>query len=80
MGAGGFLLSNYQPELAEQFEDGKDLALFGSLQEMQEKALYYLEHEKERQEIAFRGFQKVRQLYSYEAQVKKMMQLAGVES
>ena len=40
----------------------------------------YLEHEKERQEIAFRGFQKVRQLYSYEAQVKKMMQLAGVES
>lgn len=76
MGAGGFLLSNYQPELAEQFENGKELALFGSPEEMEDQALYYLSHDKERREIAYRGFRKVQKLYSYEVQVKKMMKLA----
>ncbi|MCI9446047.1 MAG: glycosyltransferase [Lachnospiraceae bacterium] len=77
MGAGGFLLSNYQPELAECFEDGKELALYGSAQELIEKAAYYLAHEEERQEIAAAGFRKVQELFSYEVKVKQMLELAG---
>ena len=79
MGAGGFLLSNYQPELAEYFEDGKELALFGSAQEMMEKAAYYLAHEEERRQIAAAGLRKVRELFSYEVRVGQMLEMVGSE-
>ncbi len=79
MGAGGFLMSNYQPELARQFEEGKELALYGSREELLDKTAYYLSHEKERQEIAHRGFLKVQKLFSYEMRVRKMLELANLE-
>lgn len=75
MGAGGFLLSNYQPELAEQFVDGKELVLFASAEELLDKVGYYLSHEEERCEIAYQGFLKVQSLFSYETRVKQMMDL-----
>ena len=75
MGAGGFLLSNYQAELAEQFEDGKELVLYGSAEEMLDKISYYLSHEKERQQIAHCGFIKVQKLFSYETRVKQMFKI-----
>lgn len=75
MGAGGFLMSNYQQELAEQFEDGKELVLYGSMEELSDKTAYYLSHEKERQEIAYQGFLKVQKLFSYEVRVKQMFAL-----
>ena len=75
MGAGGFLLSNYQTELAEQFEDGKELVLYGSAEELLDKIRYYLSHEKERQQIAHCGYIKVQKFFSYETRVKQMFQL-----
>lgn len=78
MGAGGFLLSNYQPELAEYFEDGKELALYTSAQDLMNKTAYYLAHEEEREAIARAGLAKVRQLFSYEARVKEMLRLADI--
>ena len=75
MGAGGFLLSNYQQELAEQFEDGKELALYASAEELVEKSRYYLLHEEERREIAYHGYLKVQRLFSYEVRVKQMLEL-----
>lgn len=75
MGAGGFLLSNYQAELAEQFEDGKELVLYGSAEELLDKINYYLSHETERLEIAHCGFLKVQKLFSYETRVKQMFQI-----
>jgi len=73
MGAGGFLLSNYQPELAELFVDGEDCVLFGSEADMLDKIEYYLTHDKEREEIACNGFRKVRELYSYEVLVETIL-------
>ncbi|MEY8235465.1 glycosyltransferase [Lachnospiraceae bacterium 66-29] len=80
MGAGGFLLSNYQTELAEQFEDGKELVLYGSAEELLDKISYYLSHEEERQEIAHCGFLKVQKLFSYETRVRQMFQLVQEHS
>ena len=37
LGAGGFLLSNYQPELAEYFEDGKEVVMYHSRADLVEK-------------------------------------------
>lgn len=78
MGAGGFLMSNYQPELAEYFEDGQELALFTSAQDLIEKTAYYLAHEEEREAIARAGFAKVKQLFSYGVRVEEMLRLADV--
>ena len=71
MGAGGFLLSNYQPELVENFEPGVECVVYDSLEDAYAKATYYLTHEDERKEIARRGKEKARQ-FSYEIQLKKM--------
>lgn len=78
MGAGGFLLSNYQPELAESFIDGKELVLYGSEKELIEKADYYLFHEAEREAIAYQGFMKVKEKFSYEVRVKQMIDIVNM--
>ena len=59
LGAGGFLLTNFQPELLMYFENEKDLVYYDSLDDMQ-KAKYYLTHEDERIEIAKNGHEKVK--------------------
>ncbi len=68
MGAGGFLLSNYQPELAEFFVPGEDFVYFENEQDLLDKIQYYLEHDDERKQIAYNGWQKVQQFFSYETQ------------
>jgi spore maturation protein CgeB len=72
MGAGGFLLSNYQPELAEYFEVGKEVVLYESREDLMQKINYYLHHEEERQEIARCGQRKVEENYSYRKVLPKI--------
>lgn len=59
MGTGSFLLTNWIPTIEEHFEDGKDLVLYRSLDEMVDKAKYYLAHDEERERIAQAGYEKV---------------------
>ena len=75
LGAGGFLMTNYQPELELYFELGKDLVIFENKRELVQKAAYYLEHEQERQKIAENGYKKVKRFHSYEQRIKEMMEL-----
>ena len=58
MGAKGVLLSNFQPELVEYFEDGQDLILYSSMEEAVEKAAYYLEHDDIRKQIHKMGMRR----------------------
>lgn len=78
MGCGGFLLTNYQPELAESFVDGEELVMYSSLEEAVQKCAYYLEHEEERQQIAQNGYRKVCQQFGYEDRLRIMLQTAGL--
>ncbi len=75
LSCGGFLLSNYQPELAEYFVAGSEFVYFEDMDDLIEKADYYLTHEQERQEIAICGYKKANQLFSYEKQVEHMLQV-----
>jgi len=76
MGAGGFLLSNYQPELAEYFEDGREVVLFGSEEDLLDKIGFYLEHDELRHEIAYNGWKKVQEQFSYEYVVGQILKIA----
>lgn len=76
MGAGGFLLTNYQAEIPEIFEIGKDLAVYESQQDLLNKIAYYLEHEEEREAIARSGQEKVKQFHSYKIKLEQMIEIA----
>lgn len=73
LGCKGFLLCNYQMELLELFEPGKDLILFESELDLIEKIKYYLAHDDERQEIADHGYQTVSEYYSYTKRLDCML-------
>lgn len=64
LSCGGFLLSNYQSELAEFFREDVEIVLFRSLDECLEKIDYYLAHDEERRTIAANGFNAVRERMS----------------
>lgn len=65
MAAGGFLLSNYQEELAEYFIDGEDMVLYYDDEDMMNKIQYYLANDDERRRIAENGRKKVAEKYDY---------------
>lgn len=65
LAVGGFCLTNYQPELEEYFEIGKDLEVYHNLEELDAKVDYYLKHEKERINIAISGYKKVKKHHNY---------------
>lgn len=73
LACGGFLITNYQPEIAEYFEDGKDLVIFSDFKDLCEKIDYYLANPAEREMIAQNGLSKVRKLFSLEEKVKQIV-------
>jgi spore maturation protein CgeB len=78
LGAGGFLITNNQPELHDYFQMGVDLEIYHSMDELTDKVLYYLQHDTERKAIAARGREKCFKYFSFERQLTRMLQLAGV--
>lgn len=78
LGAGGFLLSNYQPEIAENFINGEDVVMYESIEDAYEKALYYIQHDDIRRQIAASGHNKTKELFSYEKQLGKIFEISGM--
>lgn len=74
LGAGGFVLTNFQTEIPEYFEIGRDLETYASEEELIQKIGYYLEHEEERKEIARNGYLKAKEQYSLEMRIKQMLE------
>ena len=75
MGSGGFVLTNYQREIEDYFEIGKEIEVFRDLDEFMEKVPYYLSHEEERLQIAMNGYQKVRKCFSYIHQLTHILEI-----
>ena len=73
MGAGGFLISNYQSDMLEYFNPGEDYICYESLDELKYLADYYLSHDKERNDIAANGYNKVKKYHSFENRVEEII-------
>lgn len=73
MGCGGFLLSSYQPELAEYFVDGQECVMYTSLEDAIEKADFYLNNDDMRREIAAVGTAKIRQYFRYDDRIQVLL-------
>ena len=78
MGAGGFLLTNYQNDFNYYFVDGEDFVSFSSPGDMLDKIEYYLTHEEERQVIAKNGWGKVCAEHTYEKRIAEMLSISGI--
>lgn len=75
MGAGGFLLSNYQADFYDFFTPGEDLVLFESKEDLLRKCRYYLSHESERCQIAANGLSRIREGHTYEVRLNEILNI-----
>ena len=66
MGAGGFLLTNYQADFMDYFVPGEDFVYYESEEDLIHKINYYLTHDRERMAIAHNGHEKVKANHSFE--------------
>ncbi len=74
MGAGGFLLTNFQADFLDYFIPGEDFVYYNDSDDLLNKIEYYLSHEKERQEIAQNGHQKVKENHSFQKCFENMLE------
>lgn len=61
----GFLLSNYQQDLAMDFVPNEEFVFYEDADDLLSKAEYYLTHENERKEIAKNAYEKIKKYYSF---------------
>ena len=73
LGCGGFLMTNYQPEIEDMFIIGKDLEAYSGIEELIDKCRYYLTHEDERKRIAENGYAKVCESHTHFHRLKSML-------
>lgn len=77
MGNQGFLLTNYQREYEDYFENGIDYAYYTDYEDLERKTEYYLTHDKERREIARNGYRKVKEAHTYKNRVDTILKIIG---
>ncbi len=80
LGCGGFQLVDERKYLNGAFEDGKDLVVFKSVDDLRKKLRYYLKNEDERTAIAEHGYKTVRNEHTYEQRVSEMMNIILLNS
>jgi glycosyltransferase involved in cell wall biosynthesis len=70
---GGFMLHERTPELLELYDEGKEVACFGSVEELASKIEYYLAHPEEREAIANAGHNRCVPAYSYDNRMREIL-------
>ena len=78
MASKGFLLSNYQMELAEYFVEGEEMVMYESMEDAYMKCKFYLENKELRDTILEKGYQKVCRDFNMEDRIKTMFEVAGL--
>ena len=73
MGAGGFLLTNYQADFADCYVPGEDFVFYESKEDLLAKIDYYLTHEDERKTIAESGFNRTAAHHTYEHRIAEIL-------
>ena len=75
LGAGGFLLSNYQTDLARHFVPDEDYVYFEDRNDLLNKIDYYLSHEDERSAIARNAHDKIAREHTFDVRVRQIIEM-----
>lgn len=70
---GGFLLTNYVPQLNEFYKVGEEIIAYKNIEELKDLVRYYLQHDRERKEIAQRAYQRARQEHTYAKRLERLL-------
>lgn len=71
-GMGALLITDHKTNLNHIFTIDKEVVSYKTKEELEEKILYYLSHEKERQQIAKQGQKKTLSRYTYTHRMKEL--------
>lgn len=78
---GSFLLTNRIPELknleAYGFKDGTHYAAYETLEDAEEIARYYIDHEEEREAIAKRGYEQALKTGTYKSRIEEVLKMVS---
>lgn len=77
LSCGGFCITNYQREISEFFDDGKDIVMYSDIDDLCSKVRYYLEHDEERNEIAQRGYEKMKSKFELRDRITQMFSMVA---
>ena len=72
LGTGGFLLTNYQIEMSDFFNDD-EIAIYGSREELLYQAEYFMKHEDERETMAANAHRKVKNMHTINHRVSEIL-------
>lgn len=75
LGAGGFLLSNYQVDLARHFIPEQDYIYYESRTDLISKIDYYLKHDEERMAIAKNAHDKVSREHTFDVRINQIIDI-----
>lgn len=75
MGCGGFLLTNYQRDFEDLFVADVDYVYYTDNNDLIYKVEYYLSHPKERETIAWNGYQKVKKYHTYRHRISEILSI-----
>tara|TARA_Y100001960_G_C14762213_1_gene874782 strand:- start:1424 stop:2713 length:1290 start_codon:yes stop_codon:yes gene_type:complete len=73
--SGGFLLTEYMPDLDRFLKVGEECAVFYSKEDLLEKIKYYLEHDEERERIAKNGYERGMRDYDFRSGVGRLFEI-----
>ena len=77
LGAGGFLLSNYQVDLERHFIPGEEYIYYENRKDLMDKIDYFLKNEEERAAIARNAHDKVAKEHTFDVRVKQILELVS---
>jgi len=76
---GAFMLAPRTSEHADFFEEGKDIACYGSAHELREKAIYFIAHDAERAAMAKSAHEKTLRYHTYIQRMTELLRLIALE-
>ncbi len=73
MGCGGLLLANVQEELMEYFSPMEEFVPYDSYGDAVEKAVFFIKNDTQREKIAAKGHEKVRERFNFADRLKELI-------
>lgn len=74
-GCGGFLLTGMAENLEDYYKLGKEVVCFDRLEDLIRLIQYYLQHEKEREQIAKSGYERTIREHTYEQRLREIFEM-----
>lgn len=68
----GFVLTNFQLELAEYFQIGEEIIVYENLEDLYQKAKFYLRHDSSRMKVIEKGVARIQRDFTFADRIKRM--------